>query len=226
VARLTGPGDPVIADPSHPAEDRPIAMFGGLSITGAPSVLPVRAWTAAQSLWASQLVRGRPDGPILELCGGSAHIGLLAAVLSGRPLVTVDINPDAADCARENAHRAGLAHLVDIRCAGLESALEDDETYPLIIADPPWVPHAEIGRYPEDPPLAIDGGADGMRLARICLRLIDRHLGAEGAAVLQLGSDEQVDQLRQEIAAEGRGLVVAESRRFPRGVLVLLERAA
>ena len=198
--------------------------FGELRITGAPSVLPPRDWTTAQAVWASELLQNRPEGPILELFTGSGQIGLLAASLSGRALVAVDINPDAAKCARENANRAGLAHLVDIRCADIESALADDETYPLIIADPPWVPHSRVHHFPQDPPLAIDGGEDGLRLARNCLRVIESHLQPRGAALLQLGSREQVDQLGGELSSEGRALVITEHRRFPgQGSLVLLE---
>lgn len=211
--------------PSHSSGDaRPFVSFGGLQITGAPSVLPPREWTTAQAVWASELLRERPEGPILELFTGAGQIGLLAATLSHRPLVAVDVNPDAATCARENAERAGIGHLVDVRCSDIESALADGETFPLIIADPPWVPHRLVPTHPHDPPLAIDGGEDGLRLARSCLRVIEDHLQRRGAALLQLGSREQVDQLWRELRSEERSLDITEHRGFPgRGSLVLLE---
>jgi methylase of polypeptide subunit release factors len=106
----------------------------------------------------------------------------------------------------------------------MESALTEHETYPLIIADPPWVPHRRIGDFPEDPPLAIDGGDDGLRLARACVRVIDDHLRPDGAALLQLGSSRQVEQLRMDLSSDGRNLAITQHRRFPGGELILLVR--
>ena len=223
MARLSEPEHHASPEQRISGGARPFVNFGGLRITGAPSVLVPRDWTTAQAVWASELLQHRPTGPILELFTGSGQIGLLAATLSGRPLVAVDLNPDAASCARENASRAGIAHLVDVRCADIESALTADETFPLIIADPPWVPHHRIHHFPQDPPLAIDGGEDGLRLARTCVRVIAEHLQPRGAALLQLGSREQVDQLWGELSLGGGALEITEQRSFPRGNLVLLE---
>lgn len=201
-----------------------VVAFGDLMISWVPSVLPPRTWTQAQSEWAIELLRACPDGPVLELCAGSGQIGLLTVAKTGRPLVAVDINPEAARCTRENAAAAGLGHLVEIRCSSLESALAEHETFPLIIADPPWVPHDELSRYPQSPSLAIDGGDDGLHLARLCVRVIDRHLRTDGRALIQLGSADQVRQLAGEFSAHGLGLTVTEHRVYPRGHLVLLER--
>ena len=64
--------------------------FGGLRIEYDARVLAPRAWTAAQSRWAAELIRTAPPGPVLELCAGAGHIGLLAVTLAPRPLVCVD----------------------------------------------------------------------------------------------------------------------------------------
>jgi methylase of polypeptide subunit release factors len=69
--------------------------FEGLEIRTDARVLTPRAWTAAQARWAAELARTAPAGPILELCSGAGHIWLLAARLSGRALVAVDVNPVA-----------------------------------------------------------------------------------------------------------------------------------
>ena len=148
-------------------------------------MLEPRAWTAAQSRWAAELAAAAPDGPMLELCAGAGHIGLLAVALTGRPLVCVDLNPVACDFARHNAAAAGLAHLVEVREGRLEEAVGADERFAVVIADPPWVPRAETGRFPEDPLIAIDGGDDGLDVARACVAVADRHLlpgGFGGAA--------------------------------------------
>ncbi|MBG6095430.1 methyltransferase [Nocardioides luteus] len=199
--------------------------FGHLDIDFDERVLTPRTWTARQSEWAAELSADLPDGPMLELCSGAGQIGLLAAALVGRRLVCVDADPVACEFARANAERAGLSHLVEVRHSSMDQALDPDERFHLVIADPPWVPTAQVGRYPEDPLLAIDGGADGMQVARTCLAATARHLSPGGAAVLQLGTTDQADRVLQLL--EGSDLAVEEVRDSPgEGVLVHIARAA
>ncbi|MER6940231.1 class I SAM-dependent methyltransferase [Nocardioides sp. NPDC127514] len=198
--------------------------FGHLDIDFDDRVLTPRTWTVRQSEWAAKLAAELPDGPILELCSGAGQIGLLAAALTGRGLVCVDADPVACAFARANAERAGLADVVEVREGGMEETQDPDERYWLVIADPPWVPTAQVGRYPEDPRTAIDGGADGMLVAERCLTTTARHLSPGGAAVLQLGTPGQADRLLEMV--EGTDLRIEEVRDSPgEGVLVHLARA-
>jgi release factor glutamine methyltransferase len=197
------------------------AGFGDLIIDFDDRVLEPRPWTVAQSRWAAELLRNAPAGPVLELCAGAGHIGLLAVSHEPRPLVCVDVNPVACDYARANAERAGLADLVDVREGDMNQALTPDERFALVIADPPWVPSAQTGRFPQDPLLAIDGGDDGLDLARQCWMVADRHLLRGGHAILQLGTAAQARQLARELRGSSR-LRLRETRPFARGVLVAL----
>jgi methylase of polypeptide subunit release factors len=205
---------------SHGSEEMP---FGHLTIRFDDRLLRPREWTAAQSVWAAELVRRCPPGPVLELCAGAGQIGLLAVSLEPRPLVCVDLNPAAPGHIRANAAAAGLATSVEVRTALLEDALADDERFALVIADPPWVRRTDVGRFPDDPVLAIDGGEDGLDLARSCLNVAARHLVPGGSVLLQLGSREQVTALEADLPAE---LEVRELRAFERGVLVRFDRGS
>lgn len=196
--------------------------FGELDIAFDERVLRPRTWTTAQSRWASELLGSLPDGPVLELCAGAGHIGLLAIAAEPRALVAVDLNPVACAFIEENAEAAGLGSWLDIREGAIDEVLEPDERFALVVADPPWVPHDEVGQFPEDPLLAIDGGMDGLDIARCCVRTIGAHLLAGGAGILQLGSAEQVNQLADEVATAD--LTVAGRRSFEGGVLVRLDR--
>jgi methylase of polypeptide subunit release factors len=169
--------------------------FDGLTIHYDARVLRPRAWTVAQSRWAADLLTGLPEGPVLELCSGAGQIGLAAAARAGRDLVCVDLDPAAVDLSELNARAAGLESRVSVRRGRLTEAVRDDERFPLVIADPPWVESSETGRYPQDPLEAIDGGHDGLAVARDCLEVIDTHLDLGGAALLQLGSVAQVAAL-------------------------------
>jgi release factor glutamine methyltransferase len=202
-----------------------VMTFGGLEISWTPDVLAPRSWTVGQSEWAVELLAELPPGPVLELCAGGGQIGLVTVVRSGRALVAVDINPEAARCTLENARRAAVGHLVEARCASIDRALDDDERFPLVIADPPWVPSDRVEWYPQSPVLAIDGGTDGLQLARHCAEVMDQHLTPDGCGLLQLGSAGQVRELSRYLATQGMDLEVSDQRAFPRGILVLLRRS-
>ena len=197
------------------------ASFGHLQIAWDERVLRPRPWTSEQSEWAASLLPSLPPGDVLELCSGAGHIGLLAVARTERRLVCVDASPVACDFARRNAETSGLADRVQVRCDDMESALSPDERFALVVADPPWVASRDVARFPEDPSSAIDGGLDGLDLARACLRIIAAHLAPEGAAVLQLGPGDQADRVRDEASA--LGLEIIEIRRYQdQGVLVRL----
>lgn len=184
-------------------------------------------WTIAQSVLAAEMALHAPPGPILELCSGVGHIGLLAAKISDRDLVMVDSAPVACHFARENAAAAGWENRATIICKDLNAALPPDARFPVIVADPPWVPSALVGLHPEDPVSAIDGGMRGMRIAVACLRVIARHLEPDGAAVLQVGRLGQAEELAASVASwPGSSLAVRRTTVHPGGVLIELISSA
>lgn len=192
--------------------------FGLLTIEYDDRILAPRPWTALQGRWAADLLRDAPPGSVLELCAGAGQIGLLAIVGAHRPLVCVDDVEAACDYARRNAGRAGLADLVEVRQARLEDAVAPDERFALVIADPPWVPSAETGQHPDDPQAAIDGGPDGLDVARVCVRVAAPHLLPGGSILIQLGSRAQA----QALAGELTGLRLEEVRDGEGGVVARL----
>lgn len=199
--------------------------FGPLRITFDGRVLRPRSWTAAQSEWAAEILREAPAGAVLELCAGAGQIGLLAVLGSERRLVCVDLNPAACEFARHNAEAAGMAHRVEVREGAMDEVLRDSERFAVIVADPPWVRRDDVETYPEDPVLAIDGGVDGMEVAWLCVDLARTHLAATGTMLLQLGTVQQVDALRDGLRDGLRGddLEITEVRWCDRGVLVRLD---
>lgn len=203
----------------------PELTFAGLTISYDHRVLEPRPWTEAQSSWAAELLAQAPAGPVLELCAGVGHIGLAAVQDSHRDLVMVDFNPITEHFAQHNAVVNNMAERIEFRLARMQNALAAEERFGLIIADPPWVRSTETSRFPADPVLAIDGGDDGLDLARTCVELIDQHLADGGSALLQLGSTEQVRLIAQHAKQLGEGAVtVQETKTFDDGVIVRLAR--
>ncbi len=195
--------------------------FGPLTIVYDDRVLTPRPWTVLQADWARELLEDAPPGPVLELCSGAGQIGLLAVHGTGRRLVCVDVDPVACGYAVVNARATGRGDLVEVRELPL-GGLPPEEVYPVIVADPPWVRTDQVGCFPADPVLAIDGGHDGLQLARECVAAIDRHLHAGGSALLQLGSVEEARQLRDELPAS---LELVDVRAEPGcGLVLLLQR--
>lgn len=198
-------------------------VFGPLTISFDERVLRPRPWTADQSRWAAEVLPTAPAGPVLELCAGAGHIGLLTVALAPRPLVCVDLNPVACDFVRRNAEAAGLADLVDVREGPVDGVLRADEHFAVVVADPPWVPRGQTGRCPEDPLLAIDGGDDGLEVARSCVATASRHLLPGGTAILQLGTVTQAEAVEADLPRYG-DLRLTEVRHGERGVLARLDR--
>lgn len=202
-----------------------VTTLGGLDISYDDRLLRPRPWTEAQSAWAAELLLDAPAGPVLELCTGAGHIGLLAILRNDRRLVAVDADPVACVYARLNAASADLADRVEVRHATLEDGVAAGELFPLVIADPPWVPSARTTDHPEDPVFAIDGGEDGLAVARRCVEVAARHLLPGGSMLLQLGDTTQVAGLTAALEHDHPTLAVQEVRQpVPNGVVVLVRR--
>lgn len=219
---------PDLAPPNDAKAEILRTTFGPLSIGYDRRVLEPRPWTTAQSAWASHLLGDAPEGPVLELCAGAGQIGLLAVASTDRRLVAVDADPVASMFTRMNAGEAGLADRVEARTGELQTVVGPDERFALVIADPPWVESARVPQFADDPVSAIDGGTDGLDLARACLHVAAAHLSPGGSVVLQVGGTEHVARIRQE-ALDGTwpGLVPDEHRDHgTSGALLRLDRTA
>ena len=173
--------------------------FGPLAIRWDARVLEPRPWTFEQSRWAVEVARDAGPGPLVELCSGAGHIGLAAALLSGRRLVQVDTSAAACELARLNAAAAGLAASTDVVCGDLATVALPSGV-PVVIADPPYLPSSEVVAFPDDPVLAVDGGEDGLDLIRSCVRTAERVLAPSGTLLLQVWGEAQANEVERELA--------------------------
>jgi methylase of polypeptide subunit release factors len=85
-----------------------------------------------------------------------------------------------------------------------EWALAAGERFPLVVAVPPYVPRGS-GH-------SVDGGADGLAVAREWLDVIGGHLTPDARVVLQIGGPQQAEQLAGE--ATTIGFVTLETRAY------------
>ena len=195
--------------------------FGPLVVTFDERVLRPRAWTMLQASWAAELSRELPPGSILELCSGAGHIGQATASLTGRGIVQVDVDPHACALAAANARANALAARVEIRCGDLGGVVDPSEEFPLVLADPPYLPRGEIDAWPQDPVRAIDGGPDGLDLPRRCLTVAGAHVQTGGLVLLQALGRTQVEGLEGDMDAAGLELVDVRTQDEQRAVALL-----
>jgi methylase of polypeptide subunit release factors len=198
-------------------------QFGPLVVHFDERVLRPRPWTLAQSTWGAELLPDLPAGAVLEICAGAGHIGSALALSTDRPVLLVDADRTACEYARLNTRLAGLAGRVEVRHGPMDAALDPDERFALVLADPPYLPSSDTASYPADPLSAVDGGDDGLDLARQCLAEMAEHLVPGGAGLLQLRDREQVHRIATYVAERPRlGLTARDSRVLAEGAVLLL----
>jgi len=183
----------------NPVADRQLT-FGPVTVRYGEQVLAPRPWTVLQARWAADVAPSLPPGRMLELCSGAGHIGQAVSSWSRRALVQVDIDPLACALAEAHAAANGLAELVEVRCGDLEEVVGTTERFPIVLADPPYLPSDDVDDWPDDPGLAIDGGEDGLELARTSLRVAADRVTSDGAVFLQALGRGQVERLADTIA--------------------------
>ena len=178
------------------------APFGGARLAVAPGVYVPRPHTEALAARAAALLP--PGGTAVDLCCGS---GAVAASLRrrGATVVGVDLDPWAAACAGGN----GVAAVVGDIGTGLaaDGVPVRGGVADVVAAVPPYVPTgalrllaADVQRH--EPRLALDGGADGLDLARAVVAAAARLLKAGGHLLVELGGDEDL-ALAPTLAAAG-----------------------
>lgn len=176
--------------------------FAGLRVVVGPGVFVPRRRTEllvalARDGLAARGPRGE-HGVVVELCAGVAAIS--AAVLASHPAAIVhaaEIDPVAVAVARRNLEpRGGVVHEGDLDAplpADLRGRVD------VLIADAPYVPTAELALLPpeardHEPRAALDGGADGLDVARRIVAAAPGWLAPGGRLVIE-SSDRQAAAL-------------------------------
>ncbi|MER5297746.1 putative protein N(5)-glutamine methyltransferase [Streptomyces pharetrae] len=144
------------------------AEFRGLRVTVEPGVFVPRRRT---EFLVEQALAQAPDARVVvDLCCGSGAVAAaLADALGPVELHAADIDPVAVRCARRNLAGAdGRVHTGDLFEA-LPAALRG--RIDILAANVPYVPTGEVGLLPaeardHEPLTALDGGADGLDIAR------------------------------------------------------------
>jgi len=174
------------------------ASFCGLEIKVNRHVLVPRPETEllAERAWNFLSSINSLPATALDFGTGSGCIAIaLAAKCPAAQVDAVDISAEALSVARENARLNGLADRIQFLVGDGFAGLPRGLAYDLIVANPPYVPRAEIDALqPEvreyDPRPALDGGADGLDFFHRLAAEAAGHLGAAGKILLEFGDGQ------------------------------------
>ena len=146
----------------------------------------------------ARTAEGRDDLTLADIGTGTGAIALsVLHYTEGTRADAVDISPAAAEVARENAERLGLAERIEVHVGDLTAPLAG-HSYDVILSNPPYIPTADIsGLMPEvrsyEPHLALDGGRDGLALYRRLATDAPALLRDGGMFAVEVGIDEARD---------------------------------
>jgi release factor glutamine methyltransferase len=177
------------------------AEFAGLRIRVEPGVFVPRRRT---ELLVDQAAAVRPRTVVELCCGSGAVAAALTARLGDVDVYAVDIDPAAVRCARRNLPGAHVYEGdLDAPLPGALAGRVD-----VLVANAPYVPTAEIAFLPpeardHEPRAALDGGGDGLDIARRVMAAAPRWLAPAGLVLVET-SVRQAPALAA--AAVGAGL--------------------
>lgn len=144
-------------------------------------------WIKSQGIW---------DPRVLDLCTGSGILGItMAYTFPCAEVVMTDISPKALEVAAKNTQFNETSDRCTLKQGNYFRALEPDETFDVIISNPPYIASDEILRLTKDvrdhePRLALDGGEDGLNAYRIIAMDAGQHLRKGGLLALEIGYDQ------------------------------------
>lgn len=132
---------------------------------------------------------------VLDLCTGSGCLAIVAAYLFPEAQIdAVDLSADALDVARRNIAEHGMEDRITLYQGDLYAPVMD-QTYDLILANPPYVDDDEMAvlppEYRAEPAMALAGGADGLDLVQRILAGASARLNPEGGLLCELGTGRE-----------------------------------
>lgn len=169
--------------------------FMGLPLYVGPGVLIPRPETELLVEQSLELLRGRPNPRILELCGGSGCISI--ALAKARPdaeITCLELSAQALCYLRRNIARHGVPNLTAVEGDALSPPPEIAGCYDAILSNPPYIAAGQLPALQrevrQEPAMALDGGPDGLRFYRGFHRLYPPMLSPGGFLLYEIGEEQ------------------------------------
>ncbi len=166
--------------------------FRGLELAVNPAVLIPRPET--EELVELVLAHLPPAARVLDLGTGSGAIAIaLAAARPDLRVLAIDVSQNALAVAAANVQKHALAERVELRCGSWWEPVRGDETFAVVVSNPPYVDPAASRELAADvrafePPLALFSAAgDAGSCYRAIAAGLAQHLAPGGHFFAETG---------------------------------------
>ncbi len=176
--------------------------FLGSTLTVNPSVLIPRPETEILVDIVIEKLKPHKDMKpcrILDLGTGSGNIAIaLAKAIESCHVTALDISEEAIAVAARNAAANGVAQRIEFLREDMRASLVANrawmKNFDCIVSNPPYIKTSALKGLPRDvlqePRLALDGGADGLRFYETIIRRAHQYLKPEGFLIFEVGDDQ------------------------------------
>ena len=171
-------------------------------------------WEPADTASLRKLIRTTDlvkNKTVLEIGTGTGLISLCCLQAGARRVVATDINPAAIANAQYNAKKLAVTDRLDTRLVpiiegGAYSVIKSDETFDLIVSNPPWE---------DQTPESIEEFAfydEGFSLVDSLLKNLRQHLRKGGKALLAYGNVEAIRTIEELVSEYELGMEILDDR--------------
>ncbi len=170
-----------------------VAYFYGLEFKVDENVLSPRPESELLVETALKYIKQNNYKTALDLCAGSGCLAIATKLNSEIEMTATDISQKALNIAKQNAKN----HNAEIKFIRSNMFEKIEESFDIIISNPPYIDSDEVKELDlevinNDPHLALDGGAMGLKFYNIIHDNLRKHLNDNGMIVMEIG-DEQKD---------------------------------
>ncbi len=150
---------------------------------------------------------------VLDVGTGSGILSILAAE-KARNVLTIDLNPYAVQCAKENAKINHMLEKMSFMQADLLTALNENAKFELILFNAPYLPAAEnetdswIGR-------SWAGGINGRQVIDRFISQAPSHMKTKGRILLMQSTLANVEETINKFVELGLKATIKAERKLP-----------
>lgn len=170
------------------------AYFMGEFFKVTPDVLIPRDETELLVTKAIEIIRKENLKNVLDIGTGSGCIACTVAKQTDATVLGVDISSDALRVALDNVTKLGINNRAVFRKSDLFSKVREEESFDMIISNPPYIPIGTIlsDEVNYEPRIALFADENGLRFYREIVEQAPRFLNTGGWLLFELGIGEAV----------------------------------